>query len=399
MGHIYTVTQVNAYLRGLIEDDVMLSSLEVRGELSNVRYNSSGHIYFTIKDGRAAVSCVMFASDASTLRFRLTEGTQVIVSGSLGVYERAGTCQIYVRRVRLEGSGELYERYLKLKAELEEMGMFSDEYKQPVPAYINTLGVVTAATGAAVQDIINVSRRRDPYIKIVLCPAKVQGEGAAESIAAGIRALDSYGVDTIIVGRGGGTIEDLWAFNEETVARAIFECRTPLISAVGHETDTTIADFAADLRAPTPSAAAELAVFDYEKFVSDCSEYEGSLKHMMAARIDRSRQKLDNISIRLHSASPEAKIRERRMRLDRLESDMGSRMKSHISDDRNRLAVYIERLKGLSPLDKLQSGYSFVEDEQDRPVCDVDRLSVGQTVKINMKNGRVFANVSKIERT
>ena len=398
MSQIYSVSQVNAYLRGLIEDDVMLSSLEVRGELSNVKYNSSGHIYFTIKDGKAAVSCVMFSSDASALKFRLTEGTQVIVSGSVGLYERAGTYQIYVRRVRTEGSGELYERYLKLKSELEEMGMFAEEYKQPVPVYIKKLGVVTAATGAAVRDIINIAKRRDPYIQIVVCPAKVQGDGAAESIAAGIRALDRYGVDTIIAGRGGGSIEDLWAFNEEAVARAIFECRTPVISAVGHETDTTIADFVADLRAPTPSAAAELAVFDYEKFMSQCREYQITMNRLMDAGIKKNRHRLDSIYLKMNSLSPAASIREKRMRLDRLEGDIQNLMKLKISDRRTRVALFAERLKGLSPLDKLSQGYSFTEDADGRPLSDVNRVSIGQQIRISMKNGRVFADVRKIER-
>ena len=398
MSLIYTASQVNSYLKGLIEDDITLSSLEVRGELSNVKYNSSGHIYFTIKDSKAAISCVMFASDAGSLAFRLAEGMQVIVSGSVGVYERAGTYQIYVRRVRREGSGELFEKYLRLKQELEEMGMFAQEYKQPVPKYIKKLGVVTAPAGAAVRDIINISGRRNPFVQIILCPARVQGDGAAESVASGIRALDAYGVDTIIAGRGGGSIEDLWAFNEEVVARAIFECRTPLISAVGHETDTTIADYVADLRAPTPSAAAELAVFDYGEFVSHCSDYEDSLHDMMRRRVISMRQKADSCALRLQSLSPGSMIRERRMRLDRLEDDMHLRMSQKISSRRMNIAIYAEKLRGLSPLEKLSQGYSFVEDMDSRPLSDVDRLSVGQTVRINMKNGRVYADVRRIER-
>ena len=242
----------------------MLQSIMVKGEVSNCKYHSSGHIYFTLKDEKGTIACVMFSANRSGLRFRMEEGQQVVVSGRIDVYERDGKYQIYVQEIRLDGAGALYERYEQLKRELEERGMFAPQYKRPIPKYIGTLGVVTAATGAAVQDIINIARRRNPYVQIILYPAIVQGEAAVPSIVNGIRALERLGVDTIIVGRGGGSIEDLWAFNEEPVAQAVFDCSIPIISAVGHETDTTIVDFVADLRAPTPSAAAELAVYDIE---------------------------------------------------------------------------------------------------------------------------------------
>ena len=398
MNLVLSVSQVNSYISGLIRDDVMLSSLEVRGELSNVKYNPSGHIYFTIKDGKAALSGVMFAGDTSSLTFRMSEGMQVIVSGSIGVYERSGTYQIYARKVRREGSGELYERFLKLKEELSEMGMFDEIYKQPIPRYISRLGVVTASTGAAVRDIINISKRRDPYIQIILYPAKVQGEGAAESVAKGIRALDAYGVDTIIIGRGGGSIEDLWAFNEEIVARAVFECHTPVISAVGHETDTTISDFAADLRAPTPSAAAELAVFDYSIFLSRCRDYDSSMHHYMNARIDGARQRAENVKLRLHAAGPFEIVRERRMRLDRLDDSVRKAMQDRIDGCRMKVALYAERLKGVSPLEKLSQGYSFVEDSAGKPVSDAAKVKPGDMLKISMKNGKVYADVRKVEK-
>ncbi len=395
---IYSVSQVNAYLKGLISDDILLSSLEIKGELSNVRYNPSGHIYFTVKDGKSAISGVMFASNAVSMTFRLTDGAAVVVNGEIGVYERAGTYQIYAKKIRREGSGELYEKYLKLKAELEEMGMFAEEYKQAVPPYISRLGIVTAPSGAAVHDIINISRRRDPYIEIILFPAKVQGEGAAESVAAGIRALDRYGVDTIIVGRGGGSIEDLWAFNEEIVARAIFECTTPVISAVGHETDTTIADYAADLRAPTPSAAAELAVFDYNEFIEKCEYYRETMRQYMTSGITFARQKAENAGLRLKRLSPENVLHDRQMRLDRIISDLNDGIGRNTDRKRIRLAVTSERLKGLSPLDKMNQGYSFVEDAESRPVSDAGSLHTGDTLKIIMKNGRVYADVRKIEK-
>ncbi len=262
MASIYSVTQVNSYIKNMFVQDYLLSRISVRGEISNCKYHTSGHIYFTLKDKSGTLSAVMFAGQRKGLNFQLQEGQQVIVTGSIDVYERDGRYQLYAREIKKEGIGDLFERFQKLRDELEDMGMFAAEYKQPIPKYAKTVGVVTASTGAAIRDIMNISARRNPYVQLVLYPALVQGEQAKYSIVKGIKTLDAMGLDVIIVGRGGGSIEDLWAFNEEIVARAIFECSTPVISAVGHETDVTIADYVADMRAPTPSAAAELAVFD-----------------------------------------------------------------------------------------------------------------------------------------
>ena len=266
MASVYSVTQVNLYIKNMFVQDFLLNRISVRGEVSNCKYHTSGHIYFTLKDKSGTLSAVMFASQRRGLAFGLQEGQQVVVSGSVDVYERDGKYQLYAKEIRREGVGDLFERFQKLRDELEDMGMFAAEYKQPIPKYAKTVGVVTASTGAAIRDIMNISARRNPYVQLVLYPALVQGENAKESIVKGIQTLDAMGLDVMIVGRGGGSIEDLWAFNEEMVARAIFDCKTPVISAVGHETDVTIADYVADLRAPTPSAAAELAVFDYSQF-------------------------------------------------------------------------------------------------------------------------------------
>ena len=278
MKNTYSVGQVNRYIKNMFTQDYLLQKIYVKGEVSNCKYHTSGHIYFSLKDETGTLNCVMFAGHRRGLAFAMKNGDKVIVGGSVDVYERDGRYQMYAKEITLEGAGALYERYLALKQELEDMGMFAQEYKQPIPRFIRRLGVVTAPTGAAVQDIRNISYRRNPYLQIILYPALVQGAGAAESIVKGIQMLDKTDVDVIIVGRGGGSIEDLWAFNEEIVARAIFECSTPIISAVGHETDFTIADFAADLRAPTPSAAAELAVDDYrskylQAAVISCNEW------------------------------------------------------------------------------------------------------------------------------
>ena len=266
MKNVYTVREVNAYIKNMFAQDFMLNRIYVKGEVSNVKYHTSGHIYFSLKDESGTIACVMFAGQRSGLSFRMSEGQQVIVLGSIRVYERDGKYQLYAREIVLDGAGLLYEKFQALKKELEEMGMFAPEYKKPIPRYAFRVAVVTASTGAAVRDIIQISHRRNPYVQLLLCPAQVQGEGAADSIVKAIRTVDEAGVDVMIVGRGGGSMEDLWAFNEEKVARAVFDCRTPVISAVGHETDTTIIDYVADLRAPTPSAAAELAVFSLAEF-------------------------------------------------------------------------------------------------------------------------------------
>ncbi|MDE5588051.1 MAG: exodeoxyribonuclease VII large subunit, partial [Acetatifactor sp.] len=255
MRSVYTVGQLNSYIKNMFAQDYLLQSLFVKGEVSNCKYHASGHIYFTLKDPTGVVNCVMFAGSRAGLSFRLAEGQQVIVGGAVDVYARDGKYQLYAKQIVLDGNGLLYEKFEQLKRELEESGMFSPEYKQPIPKYIRTLGVVTADTGAAVRDIIQITRRRNPYVQIILYPAIVQGEAAVPSVVRGIRMLERAGVDVMIVGRGGGSIEDLWAFNEREVAQAVFDCSVPVISAVGHETDTTIIDFVSDLRAPTPSAA------------------------------------------------------------------------------------------------------------------------------------------------
>ena len=262
MGNVYTVSQVNQYIKNMFTQDFLLNRIHVRGEVSNCKYHPKGHVYFSLKDESGMISAILFAGNRKGLPFRMQDGQQVVVFGSISTYERDGTYQLYAKEIVLDGAGLLTQRFQELKEELEEMGMFAPEYKQPIPPYAKTIGIVTAPTGAAIRDIIHIAKRRNPYVKLLLSPALVQGEEAAPSIAAAIRRLEKEDVDVIIVGRGGGSMEDLWAFNEEEVARAIFHCPVPVISAVGHETDTTIADYVADLRAPTPSAAAELAVFD-----------------------------------------------------------------------------------------------------------------------------------------
>lgn len=398
MKTVYSVGQVNRYVKNMFIQDYVLRKVYVKGEVSNCKYHTSGHIYFSLKDETGVLSCVMFAGQRRGLAFRMKDGDRVVVGGTVDVYERDGRYQMYAKEITLEGAGALYERFLALKAELEEMGMFAPEYKQPIPRFIRRLGVVTAPTGAAVQDIRNISLRRNPYLQIILYPALVQGDGAADSIVKGIRMLDEAGVDTIIVGRGGGSIEDLWAFNEEKVARAIFECRTPIISAVGHEVDFTIADFVADLRAPTPSAAAELAVDDMAQVMYTLSSYQKRFQRDMREEIEFQRVRLGQYQMRLKYLSPESRLRERRQTLVDFEDTLRRAMDNKLQQYRHRLGIYLERYQGLSPLAKLNQGYSFVADTDGRGIISVSQVKPGDRVEISVTDGVIQAEVSDSRR-
>lgn len=395
MKNVYTVAQVNGYIKNMFTQDFLLQSILVKGEVSNCKYHSSGHIYFTLKDGKGAIACVMFAGNRSGLKFHMQEGQQVVVGGTVDVFERDGRYQLYAKSITLDGAGQLYERFEQLKRELAEQGLFAPEYKQPIPRFIRTLGVVTAPTGAAVRDIINIATRRNPYVQIILYPAIVQGEQAPASIVNGIRALERCKVDVMIVGRGGGSIEDLWAFNEEIVAQAIFDCSVPIISAVGHETDTTIADFVADLRAPTPSAGAELAVYDYSLMQTQLDELALRYTRRMKQQIASARMRLSNDQIRLSHLSPAGQIREKRSYLVSLEEKLERQMQEKLRERRYQVSLYAEKLKGLSPLEKLSQGFSHVADAEGRTVTDVNRIQVGELVTIHVKNGRIVAQVKE----
>lgn len=398
MKNVYSVAQVNSYIKNMFTQDFMLQSIRVRGEVSNCKYHSSGHIYFTLKDEKSTVACVMFAGSRGGLSFRMQEGQQIIVEGSIDVYERDGKYQMYARRITQDGVGLLYERFERLKTELAELGMFAEEYKQPIPRYIQRLGVVTAPTGAAVRDIIQIASRRNPYIQIILYPAIVQGEQAPESIIKGIRALTEQDVDVIIVGRGGGSIEDLWAFNERKVAQAIFDCPIPVISAVGHETDTTIADYTADLRAPTPSAAAELAVYEISQLEEKMEEYAAALYRGIIGKCGLSRMRADRLAALLRAAGPSGRLKESQTYALRLEERLQAAMKAKLQQRRHQFALYTEKMRGLSPLNKLEQGFSYVTDEQGRTATDIERIEIGDLLTIHMKNGVVKARAEQKER-
>ena len=395
--NVYTVKQVNAYIKNMFTQDFMLSRIYVKGEVSNCKYHTSGHIYFSLKDESGTIACVMFAGQRGGLSFRMSEGQQVVVFGSVNVYERSGSYQLYAREIRLDGEGRLYERFQALRRELEEMGMFAPEYKKEIPAYAGRVGVVTAPTGAAVRDIMNISARRNPYVQLILYPARVQGEGAAESVARGIHMLERQGVDVIIVGRGGGSIEDLWAFNEEIVARAIFDCTVPVISAVGHETDTTIADYVADLRAPTPSAAAELAVYDFLQVQSRMQETDLKLKRLLGQKIQLARMQLRQYVTRLKVLHPRYQLQERQQLLVEYEERLKRCMEGEIQKERHRLALYIEKMKGLSPLKKLNLGYAYVEDEKGNSVRSVQQVRKGSVLSVHVTDGVIYTSVTGLK--
>lgn len=398
MASIYTVGQINSYIKNMFRQDFVLNRISVRGEISNCKYHTSGHIYFTLKDDTGTIAAVLFAGNAGNVGFRLENGMQVTASGKIDVYERDGRYQLYVYSVEKEGTGDLYRRFEQLKNELEEMGMFAQEYKKPIPKFARTIGIVTASTGAAVQDIINISRRRNPYVQLVLYPAIVQGELAKESIVKGIRTLDRMKPDVIIVGRGGGSIEDLWAFNEEIVAKAIFDASTPIISAVGHETDFTIADFTADMRAPTPSAAAELATVDITQLEDTIDMYAKQLNALMQTAVEDLRMRLEHKVIKLQYLNPVSKLNDNRMRTMELDDRLRRAMKDIAAGKRHELAVRAERLYGLSPLKALKSGYAYVEDENAAALKSADNVNIGDSLKIHMSDGSILAEVTGVER-
>lgn len=399
MKNVYSIRQVNLYISNMFRQDFMLNRIYVKGEVSNCKYHTSGHIYFSLKDDSGSLACVMFAGNRSGLKFQMQNGQSVIVLGSISVYERDGKYQLYAREIIQDGMGLLYEKFQALKQELEEMGMFAPEYKQPIPAFSRRVGIVTAPTGAAIRDIMNISYRRNPYVQLILYPALVQGEEAADSIVRGIELLDQSHVDVIIVGRGGGSMEDLWAFNEEKVARAIFQCETPVISAVGHETDFTIADYVADLRAPTPSAAAELAVADMAAIQGQLRDMQQRLQNRMSERLSDRKKELEHLQEKLKYVSPQHQIQEKYQRLTDIEEELQMLMQQTMKERRHQLMIYVERMKGLSPLEKLSQGYSYTADARGKKITATDQVQPGDLLQIYVSDGQILAEVKEKKKT
>ena len=396
MAGVYTVKQVNSYIKNMFKQDFLLNSVSVKGEISNCKYHTSGHIYFTLKDADAALSVIMFASQAARLAFKLKDGMSVVVSGRVDVFDAAGKYQLYANTVQQEGIGELYQKYEQLKQYYEDMGYFAKEYKRPLPAFTRKLGVVTSKTGAAVQDIMNISRRRNPYIQIVLYPAYVQGEHAKQSVVNGIAKLDKLGLDCIIVGRGGGSIEDLWAFNEPEVVEAVFNASTPIISAVGHETDFTLTDFVADMRAPTPSAAAELAVTEVAAVENKIYEYERRLKQQMMYSLSAKRDYLERLKLQMEYLNPVNQIYDKRQRLMNIEDKLNMLIKRCVADNRNRLCLYASRLEGLSPLKKLDMGYGYIENSEGNRIVSAGQVSSDDEITVYLKDGSIRSKVIEV---
>ncbi len=394
---IFTVGQVNNYIKNIITQDYMLKNITIKGEVSNCKYHSLGHIYFSLKDETGVIPAVMFKGNIqSGLDFKMSEGQSVIVSGSIGVYERDGRYQLYASKIKLEGSGRLYEEFERLKYKLNEEGLFDFELKKPIPKFPKKVGIVTASTGAAIQDIRNIAKRRNPYVQLVLYPAKVQGEGAAATIVKGIEVLDAMDVDTIIVGRGGGSIEDLWAFNEEIVVRAIYNAKTPIISGTGHEIDITLADYVADLRAPTPSAACELAIPDIMTTINQLRTYETSLQIHIKNKLSMTRLRLDNLSGKLNNVSPIAKHKEQSQYLTDLYDRMKLAMDKKYTNAIHKLELITASLNGLSPTAKLINGFGYIE-VSDRPLSSVKGIKQGDKLNITVSDGTIKGVVTEVE--
>lgn len=397
MNKVFTVTEVNSYIKTMFMRDYALNQIYIKGEVSNCKYHTSGHIYFTLKDGQGQIACVMFAGQRQGLRFKMTEGQSVIALGSVNVYERDGKYQLYAREIILDGAGKLYEKFEALKEQLAAEGLFSEAHKKPIPQFAKRIGIVTAQTGAAIQDICNISKRRNPYVQLYLYPALVQGVAAAPSVVKGIQTLDQMNLDVIIVGRGGGSIEDLWAFNEEIVARAIYAAKTPIISAVGHETDVTISDFVSDLRAPTPSAAAELAVTELQAITDAMNAYQMRMLQLLKLKISSYRKEIETLGLRLNYASPIYQIQQKRQNLIDMEERLTSHMMNQVMKKRHELQIYIERIHGLSPITQLNRGYALVVKGED-VVHSIDKVKKDDTVTISVKDGDIEAVVKDIKR-
>lgn len=398
MKNVYSVGKVNSYIKNMFSQDSMLRSIYVKGEVSNLKYHSSGHIYFTLKDNTGTLSCIMFKGYRyNGLKFTLENGQQIVVGGSIEVYEHDGKYQLYAKEIELSGEGDLYAKFEKLKKDLYDEGMFDASYKKPIPKYAKKIGIVTARTGAAVRDIIDISKRRNPYVQLILYPSQVQGEGAAETIAQGINALQNQGVDVIIVGRGGGSIEDLWAFNEEIVARAIFACPIPIVSAVGHETDTTIADFVADLRAPTPSAAAELTVYPIADLIKEIDDYSSLLSSAMNHRLNMVKNRLDSCIKLVAANNPKIKVREQRTHYVNLSEKISRLMQDKLTSNRHRLNMLITKTESLSPLERLKGGYVYAAKDG-KPLIKTEQIKPEDEVNITLSDGEAKMKVQEVRK-
>ncbi len=391
---IYSVGEVNNYIKNILANDYLLKNICIKGEISNCKYHSMGHIYFSLKDETGSMSSVMFKTDVKRgLKERLKDGMEVVVKGRIDVFPRDGKYQLYAREIiNSGGTGQLFVMYEKLKEKLYNEGLFDFEYKKPIPKYPKTVGVVTAKTGAAIQDIINIQKRRNPYVQLILYPAKVQGEGAAATIIKGIETLDAMGVDTIIIGRGGGTIEDLWAFNDEALARAIFAAKTPIISGTGHEVDNTIADYVSDLRAPTPSAACELAIPDVMKAIRSVEQEMASLTYSIKTRVNAYNMMYERLKASIDKKNPYMKVMQSQEYLAKLYTSMENAILKKYEDRRHRLELGLARLNGLSPTAKLINGFGYIS-KNGEPVLSKKDVARDDELTIYLHDGNIDVTV------
>lgn len=389
-----TVTQLNKYLKDRFDEDENLNAILVKGEISNFKNHYTGHLYFTLKDENSLIKCIMFKSYAEKLTFKPKDGMKVMVFGTVSVFERDGVYQIYAKAMRQDGLGSLYEAYEKLKADLEKEGLFDEAHKKKIPFMPNTIGVLTSNTGAVIRDIINVSTRRNPNVHIRLYPVPVQGPGAAEKIANGIKFMnENHLADVLIIGRGGGSLEDLWPFNEEIVARAIYDSEIPIISAVGHETDFSISDFVADLRAPTPSAAAELAVANISDVKYTLEQYNNRYKNALKKKIEVMRLSYEKCMARPAFKNPTQKINEKLIVVDMKVKSLQTSINLKLKEERTKFVKEVTRLDSLSPLKTLSRGYSIVTTQNGNIAKSVEDLKKDDEVKIRLIDGEKQAKI------
>ena len=388
------VSELNGYIKNIIDGDEMLANVYIKGEISNFKRHYSGHLYFTLKDETSLIKCVMFKSYTNYLNFEPKDGMSVVILGSVSVFERDGVYQVYAKGMEPEGVGALYKAYEKLKAKLSEEGLFDEAHKKPIPILPRAIGVVTSKTGAVIRDIINVTTRRLPNVNIILYPAAVQGEGAAQTIVNGIKYFNkAKNVDTIIIGRGGGSLEDLWPFNEEITARAIYESDIPIISAGGHETDFTIADFVADLRAPTPSAAGELAVPDVLEVRWKLENINKRLANSLRKKVENMRIKYDNLKNSRALKNPYDALRQKMIVCDNLYKNIENNFSLKVKDRHIKLVGLIGRLENLSPLKTMLRGYSIVENLDGKVIKSVNDLSKDDEISIRLNDGKRKAKI------
>ncbi|HFE9681927.1 TPA: exodeoxyribonuclease VII large subunit [Clostridium perfringens] len=392
-----SVGEVNNYVKKLVENDFILKNLNVKGEISNLKFHSSGHIYFSLKDENSKVNCIMFKNNAVNLDFRLEEGMKVEIKARLGVYHKEGTYQLYCENIKKAGIGELFEEFHKLKKELSEEGIFDEKYKRALPKFPKRIGIITARTGAAVRDIINVIQRRNKSLDIILYPAKVQGENAADSIIEGIRYFNNKkSVDVIILGRGGGSIEELWAFNNRELAYEIFNSRIPTVSAVGHEVDFTISDFVSDMRAPTPSAAGELVSPSLQEMINDLVNKKEFLHRAIDRKFLNSKRDVDLLYKGLKGNNPKHTIEKRIKEVNSLEEKLNFLGKRKIDKAKDELIALNSILQTLNPLNTLGRGYSVIMDKEDKVINEVSELKKNDMVKVIMKDGSVNIDIKII---